>query len=42
MTVHCHLTNNEESGILLQIWHLSGYLKISLEEHPAHTLRVYQ
>lgn len=37
MTAHYHLTNNEETGTLLQIWYLSEYLKTSLEEHPAHT-----
>lgn len=32
MTAHYHLTNNEETGTLLQIWYLTF-----LEEHPAHT-----
>lgn len=37
MTAHYHLTSNEETGTLLQIWYPSEYLKTSLEEHPAHT-----
>lgn len=37
MTAHYHLTNSEETAILLQIWYPSEYLNISLEEHPGHT-----